>query len=236
MARRLFFVPEVRNGAAELSGDDAKHLTRVLRVERGQVYQISDNENLYLAEVKAAHKEAVEFTVIEKMRTPAPLPELRLFAALIKFDHFEWMIEKAAELGVTSVIPIQTARAEAGLEKAAAKRLDRWRKIALESSQQCRRVTVPAIAEVIPFSEAVAATASTRLFADEEDSGLPLLEAAVTAPAAVLIGPEGGWTEREREQASGWTRVSLSRQILRAETAAIAAAVILSLRLSANLK
>jgi len=115
--RRRFFVDEVRSGRAEISGDDARHLTRVLRVEAGQRYEISDNRNLYLAEIETARKEHVSFRTIEKLALPAPTVRLILCAALIKFDHFEWMIEKATELGVSEIVPVETVRSERGLER-----------------------------------------------------------------------------------------------------------------------
>src|SRR5689334_23653345 len=97
--RRRFFVDEVRNGGAEVSGDDAAHLTRVLRVEAGQRYEISDNRQLYLAEIETARKERVVFRTLEKLPVIEPPVRTILIAAIFKFDHFEWMIEKATELG-----------------------------------------------------------------------------------------------------------------------------------------
>src|SRR5437879_5689467 len=127
--RRRFFVDQVRNGHAEISGDEAKHLTRVLRVEAGQRYEISDNRSVYLAEIETARKEQVTFRTIEKLPVAEPPLRIILCAAIIKFDHFEWMIEKATELGVAEIVPIVTVRTERGLDKAAPKRLDRWRRI-----------------------------------------------------------------------------------------------------------
>lgn len=229
MARRLFFVPEVHSGKAELRGDDAKHLTRVLRVERGQTYQISDNQSLYLAEVDTAHKELVSFHVVEKMEVARPKVEIALCVALIKFDHFEWMIEKATELGVTRIIPVEATRSEKGLERAAIKRVERWRKIALEASQQSRRVFLPEVTDPIDIEKALSIEAECRLIADEE-GGVPVLSAIPKEvdSIAILIGPEGGWTDSERSSASSsWTSVSLSPSILRAETAAISALAII---------
>src|SRR5215475_7129441 len=115
--RRRFFVDEVRNGRAEIEGEDARHLTRVLRVEPGQKYEISDNRNVYLAEIETARKENVVFRTLEKLPPADPGPQLILCVALIKFDHFEWMIEKATELGVSQIIPVQAIRSEYGLER-----------------------------------------------------------------------------------------------------------------------
>jgi 16S rRNA (uracil1498-N3)-methyltransferase len=229
--RRRFFVDEVRNGRAEISGDDARHLTRVLRVEAGQKFEISDNRNVYLAEIETARKEHVIFRTLEKMILPAPAPNLILLAAIFKFDHFEWMIEKATELGVTRMVPVVATRSERGLERAAQKRLERWRRIALEASQQARRAFLPEIDEPVAFDDALPFQATYRVALDE-DPEVPRLIAPLADAAdsiAIFIGPEGGWTEEERGEftAAGWTRASLGPLILRAETAAIAALAII---------
>lgn|SRR5487761_2652349 len=228
--RRRFFVDQVRSGLAEISGDEARHLTRVLRVEPGQRYEISDNRHVYLAEVDSARKEHVKFRTLEKLPDPEPTVRLILCAALIKFDHFEWMIEKATELGVSEIVPVETIRSERGLERAAHKRLERWRKIAMEASQQSRRAFLPEVAGPEPLEVTLGRAAAYRFVLDEEPAG-PLLHAVVPAQrsvedsVALLIGPEGGWTDVERQQflAASWTPVSMGPLILRAETAALAA-------------
>ena len=98
--RRRFFVDEVRNGHAHIEGDEAQHLTRVLRVEVGQKYEISDNKNVFLAEIESARKSDVVFKMLEKLPPEPERVRVTLLAAVVKFDHFEWMIEKATELGV----------------------------------------------------------------------------------------------------------------------------------------
>ena len=112
MARRRFFVPEVRNGAAELAGDDARHLTQVLRVETGQTYEISDHRNVYLAEVVAARKSLVSFHVLEKLPDPEPAVPLTVLASLIRFERLETIIEKATELGATEIRLVKAERSE----------------------------------------------------------------------------------------------------------------------------
>jgi 16S rRNA (uracil1498-N3)-methyltransferase len=233
--RRRFFVDQVRSGRAEISGDDARHLTRVLRVEAGQRYEISDNRNVYLAEVDTARKEHVTFRTLEKLAAPAPTVRLVLCAALIKFDRFEWMIEKATELGVSQMVPVETIRSERGLERAAHKRVERWRRIALEASQQSRRAFLPEVSEPEPLSDALSREAIYRFALDENPAARPL-NAALPATrdpqdtVAMLIGPEGGWTDEERAQftGAGWSPVSLGPLILRAETAALAALAIVN--------
>jgi len=226
--RRRFFVDQVRNGHAEISGEDARHLTRVLRVEPGQRYEISDNRDVYLAEIETARKEHVIFRTLEKLAAPAPGARLILCAALFKFDRFEWMIEKATELGVSEIVPVETVRSERGLERAAQKRLERWRRIALEASQQSRRAHLPEIVEPISFSDALSRKAACRIALDESADIARLAPPSNFDSIAILTGPEGGWTDEERAQlvAGGWTRASLGPRVLRAETAAIAALAI----------
>ena len=233
--RRRFFVNEVRNGKAQIEGEEARHLSRVLRVEAGQRYEISDNRNVYFAEIETAHKENVIFRTLEKLPAPSPSARFELYAALIKFDRFEWIVEKATELGVTEIVPIEAARSERGLEKAAAKRLERWRRIALEASQQSRRAHLPEIAEPVPLAEAMARTATYRFVLDENSGAAPFFQALPAVRTAqdsigILTGPEGGWTDEERASfsAAGWTPVSMGPLILRAETAVIAALAVIS--------
>lgn len=237
MARRLFYAQEWKSGKAFLRGETAEHLRRVLRAERGQLYELSDGQRLWLARIEAFAKETVEFSLIEELpavRQPAPI---HLLASLFKFDHFEWMIEKATELGVERITPVASLRSEKGLDAAAEKRRARWEKIAREAGQQSRRLRPPEIGPVISFKEALKTEAETRFFLDEDEDAPPILSVLTNpaAPAAFLCGPEGGWDPREREAAqhAAWQPVSLGPLILRAETAALAAlAVLLAARTS----
>ncbi len=235
MARRRFFVAEFRNGHAAVCGEDAHHLARVLRVETGRRFELSDNRAVWLAEVESASKDRVEFTLIEELASaPAPL-RLTLLASLIKFDRFEWMLEKATELGVERFVPVMAARSGKGLDRVAAARRARWERILVESSQQARRDRLPELGEVADLGRTLARPAGSRYLLDEERGAEPILAAlpACRAPSdevALLAGPEGGWTEAERDQAreAGWRPVSLGRRILRAETAALAAVAVLA--------
>lgn len=235
MARRMFYVDEICSGRAVLSGETVQHLRKVLRAEPGQQFEISDNESLYLAELSSYGKDLAEFSIVSEIDAPRAPLRLHLLPALIKFDRFEWILEKATELGVERITPVYTLRSEKGLDQAAAKRMDRWTKILAESGQQARRAVRPALALPVRLADALAAEASLRLFLDESRVAPPILASlpAVRAGAdiaALLVGPEGGWDERERAQAisAGWSAVSLGPQILRAETAAIAALAVIS--------
>ena len=226
---------EVRNGHAQIVGEEARHLSRVLRVEAGQRYEISDNRDVYLAEIGTAHKGKIDFEVLEKLPASLPSARFELYVALIKFDRFEWIVEKATELGVTEIVPVEASRSERGLEKAAGKRLERWRRIALEASQQSRRTHLPEIAEPVPLAQALARAGTYRYVLDESSGDIPLFHAlpaerTVQDTIAILTGPEGGWTPEEHNSfsASGWTPVSMGPLILRAETAVIAALGVIS--------
>jgi 16S rRNA (uracil1498-N3)-methyltransferase len=135
------------------------------------------------------------------------------------------MLEKATELGVERIQPIIATRSERGLDQAAGKRIERWRRIAMEASQQSRRDRVPVVELPVKLGAALGAKGVLL----DEDGGAPLLRALPETKqpgdeVVLALGPEGGWTPEERSQFvnSQWTRATLGPQILRAETAAIA--------------
>ena len=223
----------VRGGIAEVRGEAARHLTRVLRVEVGQRFEISDNQSAYLAEIEDARGEHVRFRVVEPIASAPPVVHLTLCASLIKFDRFEWLIEKATELGVDRILPVEAARSEKGLREASRKRSERWSRIAVESSQQSRRVRAPEILPAVSFEQCLRQPADLRYFLEEETAPALLRAVPATRRASdtvlLLLGPEGGWTDAERAGAAsaGWVAVSLGPQVLRAETAGIAALAVL---------
>ncbi len=144
------------------------------------------------------------------------------------------MLEKATELGVARIVPVRTERSEKGLEQGAAKRLARWNRIVREASEQSRRARLPEIAPPTGLTEALQMEAAYRYVLEEGEAVALLAALPVHRQSGdrvtLLVGPEGGWTDREREQIahSQWRPVSLGPQILRAETAAIAALAIVN--------
>jgi len=235
MARRRFFVDAVESGRARITGPDAYHLTRVLRVEPGQQFEISDNRAVYLAEVESTRQGLVSFSVRAAVPASEPRVHTAVLASLIRFERLEWMIEKATELGVARIVPVQAERSEKGLERAARKRLPRWSRIAREASEQSRRARLPELHEPVDLATALQFEADYRFVLEEAQAPafLSVLPAGRPEGAriALLVGPEGGWTDRERERialAGSWRAVSLGREILRAETAAIAALAIVN--------
>jgi 16S rRNA (uracil1498-N3)-methyltransferase len=148
----------------------------------------------------------------------------------VKFDAFEWAIEKATELGVATIVPVAASRSEKALLAAFGKRLDRWEKILVEASQQSRRVRVPAISSPLPLREAFneAYPLGAKVILSERSNAPALrdvLSAVTVSQATLAIGPEGGWTDEELTSAgaAGFQEASLGKLILRTETAVVAA-------------
>ncbi len=211
------------------------HLSRVLRAEPGQVFDVVANGFLHRAEIISAGEQEVIFTLHEELEADAALP-VHLLMAVFKFDHMEWGIEKATELGVSRITPVIARRTEKHLGLAAAKRVERWRRITLEASKQSRRTDVPVVDDPVALKVALAGvTAETKLLLAETEQENTLSAGLVGArDVALAIGPEGGWAPEEMAlfSGSGWKHVTLGPRILRAETAAIAALAVCAAQLS----
>lgn len=238
--RRRFFVSRFDGQQAVMEGEAAHHLGRVLRARPGQLYELSDGSTVWLGRVETVTRDRVEFRLTERLAGYIPQLKATLLLSVVKFDAFEWALEKATELGVTRIIPLAAAHSEKALLAAAPKRADRWRKILLESSQQSRRVQVPVL-DALAKPESVFPTYQDglRILLSESPEAKPLREslAGVRAGTVVLaIGPEGGWTEGEFAVArrAAFVEASLGRHILRTETAVIASLSILNFALSSD--
>jgi 16S rRNA (uracil1498-N3)-methyltransferase len=236
--RRRFFVSQFDGMNAVMDGEAAHHLGRVLRAQEGQLYELSDGAKVWLARIEKAGRDRVEFALVEEVLAHKPALQLTLLLAVVKFDAFEWAIEKATELGVSTIVPLAAARSEKGLLAAAEKRAERWRKILMEASQQSRRLSVPDLEAVAKPEQAFASYSSgVRLILSELAGAQPLhsvLAGQVGNSAVMAIGPEGGWTEAEfsAAHAAGFREASLGKLILRTETAVIASLASINFALS----
>src|ERR1700739_4571193 len=226
--RRRFFVQKFDGQRALMEGEAAHHLGRVLRAQVGQLYELSDGAAVWLGRIDKVARDLVEFQLLEQL--PATIPQLKttLLLSVVKFDAFEWAIEKATELGIARIFPLAAARSEKALLAAAVKRSERWKKILLESSQQCRRVQLP-ILDPLAKPEAVfsSQTDGARILLSESSAAKPLrevLSGVQAGVAALAIGPEGGWTDAEfaAARSASFREASLGKLILRTETAVVA--------------
>jgi 16S rRNA (uracil1498-N3)-methyltransferase len=234
--RRRFFVEEFEAGSAVLRGEVAHHLGRVLRAEPGQLYELSDGQCVWLARTENVGRDEVQFTLVEPLPAPVAPVRVELLLAIVKFDRFEWALEKATELGVDEIAPLVAERSEKGLIAAAGKRAERWKRILTESAQQARRLRIPVLRDSAKPGEAFRASAAPlRLLLSERAGARPLREVLEpvalvgrnddVAHVAIAIGPEGGWTDVEFSSAGdcGFVEAALGTNILRSETAVCAA-------------
>ena len=231
MTRRRWIADEVSGDRAALVGEHAAHLARVLRARVGQEFEIAAAGRVRRGRVTVVSDERVELELGEDTAAAPDLP-LTLLLSIFKFDRMEWAIEKLTELGVARLVPVIARRTEARLAQAAAKRVQRWRKLAREAAEQSRRAAPPEIAAPTKLREAAGGLQGLRIFLDESEQETTLKQALRSHSAgqavALAFGPEGGWTEEETQllRAAGWSAASLGSRILRAETAAIAAAAV----------
>jgi 16S rRNA (uracil1498-N3)-methyltransferase len=263
--RRRFFVDRFERDSASLRNEAAEHLGRVLRAEPGQLYELSDGHSVWLARIEriALSKRGpsqIDFALVEPIDSVEPASRVTLLISIVKFDHFEWCLEKATELGAAEIIPLAASRTDKPLLAAATKRSERWKRILLESAQQSRRLRPPILHAALSPDKAFAqSTSALKILPSERREALSLreilgkdsplvaqallpvrpaigAEANSVAPSTVslAVGPEGGWTDNEiaSARASGFVEASLGENILRTETAVIASLAVLQFALT----
>ena len=175
--RRRFFVQEFEGGSAILRGEAAQHLGRVLRAETGQYYELSDGQRLWLARTESVGRDEIRFSLVEALAAPLAVVGIDLLLAIVKFDRFEWALEKATELGAEEIVPLEAERSEKGLIAAAEKRAERWKRVLLESAQQARRLRVPELKDAAKPRDAFRASAAPlKLLLSERAGARPLRE------------------------------------------------------------
>jgi len=230
MTRRRWIAEEFSGNQAALTGAHADHLVRVLRARVGQEFDISTSGTVRRGRIANIQGGRVEFELGEEVAA-ARVANVTLLLAIFKFDRMEWAIEKCTELGVTRIVPVIARRTDTHLAAAAVKRSDRWRRLALQAAEQSRRTTPPEIAAPIKLQDVVNVAAALRIVLAESEQQALLRDVLRSQPGGEIVlavGPEGGWADDELQlfQKAGWISASLGDTILRAETAAIAAAAI----------
>jgi len=229
MTRRRWIADEVSDKQAALIDDHADHLVRVLRARVGQDFDIVTGAVVRRGRIIAIAPTRVEFELLEEVPS-ARNSEIVLLLSIFKFDRMEWAIEKCTELGVSEILPVIARRTDSHLAAASLKRLERWRKIALQAAEQSRRVSPPQIESPTKLAQAIGQKAGLRIVLDESEHQSQLRDAlhSIKDKVVLAIGPEGGWADDETKLflQAGWFPATLGETILRAETAAIAATVL----------
>jgi 16S rRNA (uracil1498-N3)-methyltransferase len=221
---RLFVDERLAADAAlTLEGPPANYLGNVLRLGPGdRVKLFDDRSGEWLGEIVEAGRKRVRLAVGERLRAREQVPDLWLLFAPIKRGRIDWLVEKATELGVARLMPVLTRRTIVDRVN-----LDRLRAHAVEAAEQCERTALPELTEPARLEAILAAWPEERpLYFADEAGGEPLAAAAEPGPAAILVGPEGGFSDEEREAIRALPQarpVSLGPRILRADTAALAA-------------
>ena len=228
MSERFFITTQPAGDRAVLEGDEARHLTRVLRAKVGDTVSLFDGRGReWPARVASLGRDRVELDTTEPTVDPVPVAiPLTLAVALPKGDRQKWMVEKLTELGTARLVPLETTRGVAEATASAQVRLER---VVIEACQQCGRNTLMEIAAGRPLERLLAEVPAGACVVIAHPGGR-LLDAATMPPTATamiaLVGPEGGFTDEELGTAdrAGVIRISLGPRILRVETAAIALA------------
>ncbi|MDQ3798805.1 MAG: 16S rRNA (uracil(1498)-N(3))-methyltransferase [Acidobacteriota bacterium] len=242
--RRFYAPPENFQGDDKitLDSEQTRHLRDVLRLREEENVFIFDGEGKeFSAVVEKIGKRETVLKIIREVnpRAPESFLDLTLAVALLKGEKFDLVLQKAVELGVTRLVPLQTRRADVKLkdDKEAEKKLERWRKIVFEAAKQCGRARLMRVENPQTFEKFIEKSAAENsedenlvLFSEREGEGFSNLEA--TRKFVAVVGSEGGWEDAEIEFArkSGFQIITLGGRILRAETAAISLAAILQNR------
>jgi 16S rRNA (uracil1498-N3)-methyltransferase len=226
---RLYIPEPLAAGAlVPLADENVHRLRNVLRLAAGAtIAAFNEREGEWLCQIDRLRRSHGTLKVIEQRRSPEPGPDVWLVFAPIKRARLEWLVEKATELGVAALVPVMTARTQS--ERVNRERL---RVIAVAASEQSERISLPEIRPEVPLIRLLVDWPADRrlILCDESGAGEPMAEALAgsegTTPAAVFVGPEGGFAETELDalgKLSIVTRVGLGPRILRTETAALAA-------------
>ena len=233
-----FFIKnsQIKDNRIEITGELLKHLRDSLRIKTGeQIVFIDEAKNRYLASVSHIGRDRITGNIIEKTALKTHDVSINLVQAIPKGPKFDFIIQKSTELGVSAITPVISERCVVKLDRGqAVEKLKMWRKIALEAAQQSNRADVPEIKTPVTFNEFLTSYGKVDLkillWEGEKEHGIKdiLKNTKDVKSVAVVIGPEGGFSENEVKIAveKGFTSVSLGESILRTETAPI---VILSI-------
>lgn len=237
---RFFIKPEqMGQGVVRITGEDVHHICHVLRMRPGEEILVScGDEWEYTCRLLSLEEQEVVGEILDAQKPGKELPSrIHLFQCLPKGEKMEWIIQKAVELGVYRIIPTVSARCVVKLDpKRAAAKTARWNSVAAAAAKQSKRMILPEVAPVTGFRDALAQAGNLDVClipyerADGMQGTRELLNSITPGNSiGILIGPEGGFEEKEVELAgkAGFSPITLGRRILRTETAGITALSVL---------
>ncbi|MBR1969752.1 MAG: 16S rRNA (uracil(1498)-N(3))-methyltransferase [Clostridia bacterium] len=218
----------IKETTATITGDEAKHISKVLRMKKGDSVVLCDGEGHFYDAVLSSFTETSVTADILSSRDAETEPKVKItiYQGVPKNPKLETIVQKATEVGVCAIVPVDTVRAVAKIDKEA--KIERLRKIAAEAAKQSKRGIIPEVKSVMTFKKAAeeAKNADIALIPYEEETEVSLKEALRGKKAetiAIMIGPEGGFEKSEVEYAKslGIQSVTLGKRILRTETAGL---------------
>jgi 16S rRNA (uracil1498-N3)-methyltransferase len=240
-----FFIKksDIQSSTLLLYGDEHHHLSRVARIKPGEEAWLFDEQGTnYLAKVEEIKKDMTRLSILQILDKNKPKIKITLAQALLKSKKMDIIIQKSTELAVTNIIPVVTARTIVKVKEKIRKKIERWKKIALEAAKQSQRSFLPSILPPMSIEKLIERRREEKkLLLSEnrgrylrdiliENSGSELKMQEPASSVLILVGPEGGWTDEEEKYIlnHGYEAVSLGGQILRAETAALCSLALIS--------
>jgi len=226
-----FFVEtgDIVSDRVSLKGDNFHHLSKVRRVKKGDLLVLRSHGGVTLeAKVESVESDSIECVIIETYRSDESVFSLTLYLAILKGSSFDTALQKAVEVGVTSIVPVVTERTIPDIKGKIESKLKRWEKIVLEASKQCMRSFIPEVSEPVTFKDllSIEIDSEYKILA-QPDSEMSFRKLASEnknfSSVSVLIGPEGGFSDKELDSAAekGWLELNFGKTHMRAETAAV---------------
>ncbi|MCK5147788.1 16S rRNA (uracil(1498)-N(3))-methyltransferase [bacterium] len=225
-----FYAPpeDIKDNEIMIRDNELRHLSRIMRKKlNDNIWVVDGIGSAYLVELTSISKSMAIGQILEKRQnTGEAEAQVTLFQSILKGDRFDWLVEKATELGVYSIVPIQSQRSKYPTN---ASKLQRWHRLALAAMKQCGRCRCPIITQPVEFEATMAQVTnlSTALLADDSENSLGVQKKDLNTPGktriGLWVGPEGGFSEEEVRLAldSGLNSITLGRRRLRAETAGL---------------
>lgn len=219
----------------ELSNDDSYHIIKVMRNNVGEKIEVVIDEELYICEIIHINKNVVTAKKIEKQKQDSELPcKVTIAQSLVKEQKMDLILQKSCELGVHKIIPINATRSVVKLDKKETKKIERWNKILKEASEQSKRVVIPTIDGISDIKELANLDYDIKILCTVNELSTSIKKVLSNdlngATIILVIGPEGGFTDKEEKILidSGFISTSFGNRVLRTETASLYALSIIN--------